>query len=275
MPRNQLYLRKGSHCEIALTSQHWLGNFTSFLCFDHRQFILDALTYCGTPTCVTTVRGVIKRGDVTGEYRNMFLQGISLVAKPTKQMVADVLSITQDKPSRQAYLALGTLIQRYCKVDPANCAYAKNNPITKAEIFLETKLGNNCNEQDDDKRAEEILMALKAIANARQPWRVKDVLLGCVSESKHMNITSAALDALKRLPCDENIQSYLHKILEDNNNDVEKRIHTYVALMNCPRKPTLERVVEHLTNEKSSQVGSFMLSHLKNILESSDPIHNE
>ena len=205
----------------------------------------------------------------------MFLQGISLVAKPTKQMIRDVLSIAEDKPSRQAFLALGTLIQRYCKIDAANCAYARNNPVTKAEIFLETKLGRNCDEQGNHDRAEEILMALKGIANARQPSRVKDILLGCVSESKHMNITTAALDAIKRLPCDEHIQSYLHKILEDANVDVEKRIQTYVTLMNCPKVATLRRVVEHLENEQSKQVGSFMLSHLKNIIESSDPKHNE
>ena len=218
---------------------------------------------------------VIIRGDVTGESRNMFLQGISLVAKPTKQMIRDVLSITKKTPSRQAYLALGTLIQRYCRIDAANCVPARNNPVTIAENFLERKLGENCKEQTNHTRAEEILMALKAIGNARQPSRVQDVLLGCVTESRHMNITTAALDALKRLPCDESIQTYLHRILEDLDVDVEKRIQTYITLMNCPQEPTIKKVVKHLENEKSSQVGSFILSHLRNIIESSDPKHNE
>jgi len=241
----------------------------------YRRYILDALTYCGTPTCVKTVHDVIIRGDVTGESRNMFLQGISLVAKPTKQMIRDVLSITKKTPSRQAYLALGTLIQRYCRIDAANCVPARNNPVTIAENFLERKLGENCKEQTNHTRAEEILMALKAIGNARQPSRVQDVLLGCVTESRHMNITTAALDALKRLPCDESIQTYLHRILEDLDVDVEKRIQTYITLMNCPQEPTIKKVVKHLENEKSSQVGSFILSHLRNIIESSDPKHNE
>lgn len=241
----------------------------------HRQFILDALTYCGTPTCVTTVHDVIISGDVSGEYRNMFLQGISLVAKPTKQMIRDVHNIALNKPSRQAYLALGVLIQRYCKADASNCVYSKTNPVTLAEIFLEDKLGQECEGQDDHERVEDMLMAIKAIGNAGQPSRATSVLLKCAKTAQHMNITTAALDALRRMPCNEDIQSTLHDMLEDIDFDAERRIQTYLALMNCPSKETLTRITNQLDNEKSNQVGSFIASHLKNILESSDPKHSE
>ena len=237
--------------------------------------MLDALTYCGTPTCVTTVHNVIMSGDVSGEYRNMFLQGISLVAKPTKQMIRDVLNIARNKPSRQAFLALGILIQRYCKINSANCAYSKTNPVTVAEHFLEGKLGEGCEGQDNHDRVEEILMTIKAIRNAAQPSRVTDVLLRCAKTAQHMNITTAALDAIRRMPCNDRIQSALHTIHEDINTDVEKRIQTYLTLVNCPSDATLKRIVAQLEGEKSKQVGSFILSHLKNIIESSDPKHTE
>ena len=203
----------------------------------------------------------------------MFLQGISLVAKPTKQIIRDVMNIAAKKPSRQAFLSLGILINRYCKDNSASCAYGKTNPITQAELFLEDKLGKDCDGQEDHERVEEILMAIKAIGNAGQPTRVLQTLLTCVKTSQHMNITTAALESLRRMPCSENIQSTLHKIHEDINLGTEKRIQTYIALMRCPTESTLRRIVKQLENEKSSQVGSFMWSHLMNTNESSDPRH--
>lgn len=244
------------------------------LCF-HRQYFLDALTYCGTPTCVTTVHNVIISGDVTGEYRNMFLQGISLVAKPTKQMVRDVFNIAKTKPSRQAFLSLGTLINRYCKQENADCAYGSTNPVSQAGDFLYNKLGSTCGNDDDHERVEEILMTIKAIGNAGMPVSAISSLVKCAAISKHMNLTIAAFDALRRMPCNEERLVALTEILEGVEGDVERRIHAYLTMMNCPTEKKLQSIVRQLENEKSSQVGSFMLSHLRNIQESSDPKHSQ
>ena len=201
----------------------------------------------------------------------MFLQGVSLVAKPTKQMIRDLLNIAKTVPSRQAFLSLGILMNRYCKLDSASCAYSKSNPVTFAELFLEAKLGNSCEGQENHERVEEILMAIKAIGNAGQPVKAIETLVKCAMTAEHMNITTAALDALRRMPCNEKAQAMVLGMYEDVNVDVEKRIQAYITAMNCPTESTLIRVVNKLQTEESKQVGSFVWSHIKNIQESSEP----
>ena len=120
-----------------------------------------------------------------------------------------------------------------------------------------------------------MLMAIKAIGNAGQPSRVSGTLLKCAKTTEHMNVTMAALDALKRMPCNDDVQSVLHGMLEDLNIDSERRIQTYLTLVNCPTKNTMKQIVEQLKIERSKQVGSFVMSHLRNMLESSDPKHSE
>ncbi len=203
---------------------------------------------------------------------NMFLQGISIVAKPTKQMIKDLLNIARNKPSRQGFLSLGSMIQRYCKLNPEGCATGKWNPITQAEYFLKDRLVG-CDNHDDYEKIEEVLMAMKAIGNAGQPVSAVDQLLRCARESVHMNVTTSALEALRHMPCSDNVNNVLHDLHEDIAVDTEKRIQTYLALMRCPTQMTVQRLVKQMKVEKSNQVGSFILSHLKNIKESSDPRH--
>ena len=89
--------------------------------FPSRQYLLDAITYCGTPTCVSVMRKVIVDGAVTGEKMNMFLQGIALVGQTSTDMINDVLEIAERQPSRQAMLTLGTLLARHCNQNQHEC----------------------------------------------------------------------------------------------------------------------------------------------------------
>lgn len=82
---------------------------------------MDAIAYCGTPSCIAVVKDVTISGEVAGERANMFLQSIALVAKTTNSMIRDILEIAERKPSRQVYLTLGTLLSRHCAKSPAEC----------------------------------------------------------------------------------------------------------------------------------------------------------
>ena len=195
------------------------------------------------------------------------------MAKPTKGMIRDVKEIASKKPSRQAFLTLGILMYRYCSAYPDQCVYGKTNPITHAEILLEDKLGNGCNGQENSERVEELLMALKAIGNAGRPFRAWTTLLTCAKTAMHQNITASALEALRRMPCNGQVQERLHEMFESFSLNPEKRIQAYISLMRCPSEESIKRVVNSLDKEGSKQVGSFVWSHLKNINESSDPRH--
>ena len=149
----------------------------------------------------------------------------------------------------------------------------KSSPISQAESFLESKLGKNCNEQENHERVEEILMALKAIGNAKRPIRVRSSLIRCGKESQHANITRAAFEAFRGMPCDKTQSDDIMHVVTDELIDSEVRIHAFSALMRCPTEDVLDHVLHALENEQSKQVSSFMWSHLTNIMESSDPRH--
>ena len=83
--------------------------------------MLDAVAYCGTPSCVSVVKDVTISGEISGERANMFLMSIALVAKTTNSMIKDILEIAKNKPSRQVFLTLGTLISRHCAKFPKKC----------------------------------------------------------------------------------------------------------------------------------------------------------
>jgi hypothetical protein len=239
----------------------------------YRQFLLDAVTYCGTPTCISMIRNVIINGQISGERMNMFLQGIALVGKTDVNMVRDVLMIAKQTPSRQAFLTLGTLIHRQCSNNEQDCHYDPKSPITQAETFLEGILGQGCEKQEDHEQLEQILMALKAIGNSGRPVSAFNKVLKCASNSKHGNLTVAAFDAIRRMPCDHKRSEQILAFVSDEDTCPEKRIHAFKALVKCPDVQILHKLIHRLEVEPSKQLGSFMWTTLTNIMESSDSKH--
>eukprot|EP00106_Octopus_bimaculoides_P022203 XP_014789645.1 PREDICTED: uncharacterized protein LOC106883230 [Octopus bimaculoides] len=67
------------------------------------------------------------------------------------------------------------------------------------------------------------------------------------------------------------LRSDLMGVFGDTTEDSEIRISTYIALMRCPSDMIVDRIRLMLEREKSNQVGSFVWSHLTNLMETSDP----
>jgi hypothetical protein len=240
----------------------------------YRQYLLDAIAYCGTPSCIAVVKDVTISGEVAGERANMFLQSIALVAKTTNSMIRDILEIAERKPSRQVYLTLGTLLSRHCAKSPAECDVQSGNAVISAFNFLERTLGE-CENQEDHERVEQILITLKAIGNAKRPVNARDAIIRCATKSIHSNITVSAFDALRAMPCDANTVNQLIRVVGDENLAADKRIYAFQAAIKCPTKDSLERLVQLFNMEKNNQLSSFMWSYLTNTLESSNPDNKE
>ena len=85
----------------------------------------------------------------------------------------------------------------------------------------------------------------------------------------------AALEALRRLPCNNEMAENLLAIYGNHDLDVEIRIAAYLALMKCPSPEIFRRVAEILKNEVNNQVGSFVWSHMTNAMESTEPVHGK
>lgn len=60
-------------------------------------------------------------------------------------------------------------------------------------------------------------------------------------------------------------------VLADKDEDSEVRIAAYKSLITCPSADILSKVKTILANEEVNQVGSYIWSHLTNLMETSDP----
>lgn len=65
------------------------------------------------------------------------------------------------------------------------------------------------------------------------------------------------------------------KVFNDKEEDSELRIAAYLALMQCPSKSILSTFQYALEKEEVNQVGSFIWSHLTNLMESSSPLKQD
>ena len=65
------------------------------------------------------------------------------------------------------------------------------------------------------------------------------------------------------------------KILKDLNEDSELRIASYLGVMKCPTPTLLDQIKTTLATEEVNQVGSFIWTHLTNLMETSDPLKQE
>ncbi|XP_063741934.1 apolipophorins [Eleginops maclovinus] len=67
-------------------------------------------------------------------------------------------------------------------------------------------------------------------------------------------------------------RSVLLQLYRSSQEDPEVRIAAYQQFMHCPDQDVFEVVKTTLRNETSSQVGSYVWSHLTNVLRSEDPM---
>ena len=63
--------------------------------------------------------------------------------------------------------------------------------------------------------------------------------------------------------------------LRDTREDVEIRIASYLAVMQCPNADVISDVKQVLQREEVNQVGSFIWTHLTNLMETSDPFKQD
>lgn len=61
------------------------------------------------------------------------------------------------------------------------------------------------------------------------------------------------------------------QVLLDHASSVQKRIAAYLILMKDPQPSELVQLTDALANEQDVQVKSFVVSHMNNILTSTEP----
>ena len=183
-------------------------------------------------------------------------------------MIALFFQVILEQPQvdRAAYLSISALINSFCKIN-VNCGGIEE--VIDITNLFQSNLNGNCNGDDREK----ILMSLKAIGNAGYASSAIPVLRKCfITKETAIDIRLAAIDAFRRLPC--GLRESLITILRNTEEDSEIRIAAYLAIMQCPTVETIATLKVILEREEVNQVGSFIWTHLTNLMETSD-VHKQ
>lgn len=179
-------------------------------------------------------------------------------------------------------LAFGNLIRR---LDDG----IKNEVVSEGmnwEVFIRTRLDEICDKRGKVQKIEafrEGKVLMKTIGNSGFIG-LQDVVLKCmntVETSQHdtYDLRVYAVQAFRNMKCAEiSISTWnaLWAVLQDEDEDSEIRIEAYRQYMNCPSMSRISKIVELLEADSgiySLQVGSYIMSDLKNVAEKKRTAH--
>ncbi|KAF4015592.1 hypothetical protein G4228_006966 [Cervus hanglu yarkandensis] len=243
----------------------------SFKCRDNWQPLVDALPSCGTEACVGLMAELIVSGEVEADETEAWLWSLAFVPEPTHAMVRALLPLLQTPgASSSAFLGISALVHNLCVSLDGPCEQLPG--IGSLVRILGDAVGANCTFQEPSD-ADQLLFVLKAIGNAgRAATALTPKLSICASlGSCPPEIRLEAIQAFRRVPCSAD-RSVLYNLYQNAREDSEIRINAYLALMRCPGKEVFAQVRRTQAGEQSTQVGSFVWSHLLQLLETDDPL---
>ncbi|XP_065125287.1 uncharacterized protein [Paramisgurnus dabryanus] len=246
----------------------------SFKCRDDWQPLSETLSACGSEDCILFTTDLILNKEVEQEQALSLLNTITFASYPTSSMIGHTSALLQDPLIRpKALLVVSSLVHRVCQQKQTPC-----NEITEVQQFvhaLKQTLEAGC-VVDDQLEITELLHVLKAVENAGMA--VSDListLSRCVQDhAVPLELRLAAIRAFRRIPCNED-RKVLAWAFQRQQEHVEVRIASYQQLMHCPNQEIFRIVKTTLSIEKSSQVGSFIWSHLFNIQKTEDPLKKD
>ncbi|XP_064376460.1 uncharacterized protein LOC112981027 isoform X3 [Dromaius novaehollandiae] len=256
---------------LSLKALKELWQRSSFKCRDNWQPLIDALPSCATEACVLLMKEIIASGEVEEDKVESFLWSFSFIPKPTSGMIESLAPLLQSPgASQSSFLGVTALVHRFCS------AHESCDGVPAVQSVMRTLgefLGGNCTVRDSEGLSQ-MQLVLKAIGNAGlAAASLAPVLSFCASlRSNPIEIRLAAIRAFRRIPCSVRNAAVLVQLYQATSDEVEIRIASYYIAMKCPCEELFKKVQKTLQKETSSQVGSFVWSHLSQLLETSDPL---
>ncbi|XP_078656508.1 apolipophorins-like isoform X3 [Branchiostoma floridae x Branchiostoma belcheri] len=232
-----------------------------------KKFALDAIPLVHNEASARLVKEYIMKGEVTGEQADAWLASQVFAKNPTPQMIAELQPLCEGREVRRsAFLSLSALIHKYCQAE-SDCA--QRPEIRNALAVFQRNLGEKCH-SFSDKEEEKMMMSLKAIGNAGQAVSAAPTLSQCVlTEANPVPVRRAAMEAFRRLPCSVPRTALTNTFL-NREEDSEVRIAAYIQAALCPSHDFFKIVKRAMETEDSSQVGSYVWSHLHQVLKRDD-----
>ncbi|XP_071348305.1 uncharacterized protein [Trachinotus anak] len=254
--------------DLTLSQLKTLWQEVSFKCRNDWQPLLDALPACGSENCIVLLADLMRNKELEEEQAHSFLTTIALIPHPSPQIIDSINALLEvPEVGSKALLAGSSLVYQLCQRSQTSCSELP--PVRTLMQTLEETLREGCEGEEPTR----VFYALKSVGNTGLSAPAFTPLLNrCVlSHSAALELRLAAVQAFRRFPCSAD-RSVLLQLYRSSQEDPEVRIAAYQQLFRCPDQNVFQVVKATLRNETSSQVGSFVWSHLTNVLRSEDPM---
>ncbi|XP_072035939.1 apolipophorins-like [Amphiura filiformis] len=245
-----------------------------------KKFFIDAVAMCESTACINGMVSMLSQADlVPSSVADLWVSSLPFIRKPTSEMIPTLMNLVKAEPIQPLmYLSVSSLIHNFCTREGVDCKRDSN--FQNALDHFENALDHDCSpsgEMTNNLRLK-LIVSLKAIGNIGNIGDtnyLSGTLTRCMQRTNDIDIRLAAIEAFRRLPCDEEERYELTNLYKNRVENTELRIASYRAMMQCASEDLLEVVVETMESEDDDQVGSFVMSHLKNLNETSDPQKQE
>ncbi|XP_046905494.1 apolipoprotein B-100-like isoform X1 [Hypomesus transpacificus] len=226
----------------------------------------QVLAQCGTPECSSALMQILRTFDTSAVEVDAAVFTMGLLPNPSALLVNDMLAMAQYKQSKPIMYALSNAVKRFYKAE------GKLTPeIHAVAEFMAAHLGDCSGDQ------EHIFMTLRVIGNmaaamgAASP-ALRTAVIQCVNQpAATLEVQQAAIQAYRQTPVPEEGREILMQVLLDSASPLQKRVAAYLVLMKDPQTSELAQLATALPIEENQQAKSFVISHLTNILASTEP----
>ncbi|XP_035391907.1 uncharacterized protein LOC113570078 [Electrophorus electricus] len=246
----------------------------SFKCRDDWQPLVEALPACGSETCIHFTTSLILNNEIDQDHSISFLSAITFAPHPTLSMISHIRALLKFPLLRpKTILALSSLVHHICQKEHISCSEIPE--VQQFVRILKESLEQGCGGQGAP-GITELLHVLKAVGNIGEAVGALIPQLNiCIrNHSVPLELRIAAVQAFRRIPCHSE-RGVLAWAYEHPHEDVEVRISAYQQLMHCPDQEVFKIIRATLRNETSTQVGSFVWSHLFNLQKTEDPLKKD
>ncbi|XP_070782434.1 apolipoprotein B-100-like [Enoplosus armatus] len=231
-----------------------------------RVLTYQVLAQCGTPECSSAIMQILRTFDSSSLEVDAGVFAMGLVSNPSALLINDMLEMAKYKPSKPIMYALSNVVKRFYNAE------GKLIPeIYSVAEFMAAQLGDCSGDKDNT------FMTLRVIGNMAPAVvpagpALRATVIQCVNQpAASLAVQQAAIQVFRLTPVPEEGREVFMQVLLDSASPMQKRIAAYLVLMKDPQPTELAQLADALTNEQDKQVKSFVISHITNILSSTEP----
>uniref|UniRef100_A0A158R520 Vitellogenin domain-containing protein n=1 Tax=Syphacia muris TaxID=451379 RepID=A0A158R520_9BILA len=224
----------------------------------------DALATCASADCMTYLTELVNSGSANSEI----FQSFALLPNPDANMLKKIAKNIHKIPLA-GYMSLSSMVHTYCLRNP-ECH--KNEDVKAIVNALLSKLPKKLNSKANFEEVKNTIIILKSIGNIGYEMSSTAALNGFITDkSITIQIRLAAVDALRRKPCNDEREKVIVDRYFDYKENVEIRLAAFRQIMICANDEIVEKIITNLANEPYNQVGAYVTSYLNTKKRSKNP----